>query len=585
MARLLHEKQHISTPLDIIMADETLRGAYLLRVAARPSWRGFDEESAAQFLLWFAFEGRHDHQQVRISLSYLAFLSEPVAPYATRLMAYLFLRSASVRDRLGRDPEAFHAWYYTTAVDEYRLAPLISTRERADLHAVHPRFASQARPLSRLEVYHYRSSPEIQSRFDLDRPADCKAYQNWFRARHLPGLPPFARIAPMSSGLRHYGVNVLGFANGVLGIGEDVRAISSALLRAGCPLSIHNISLTERIATSSQFGWDGFFSRQPVYPVNVFCLPPFEMVRLKIEHGSHLFDGRYNIGYWPWELTTLPVEWHFAFDLVDEVWAPSRYLADVYAAITAKPVHHVPPYLEAEQAVSFSRSEIGLTENDFVVLTMFDFNSFVARKNPQGAIEAFLRAFPASAVSGHEMGRSERLVIKTLNDHAHPDALASLRSGVAHDPRITFITEALPRDRVTGLIQMADCFLSLHRAEGFGRGLAEAMQLGTPVVATGWSGNMSFMDDETSFPVDYRLIDVPVGDYIFREGSRWAEPSIDDAARQLMRVRNDPDNTKRIAVAARKRIEAGHALDTIATGLLARLRHSEPAIASSQRAP
>jgi glycosyltransferase involved in cell wall biosynthesis len=368
----------------------------------------------------------------------------------------------------------------------------------------------------------------------------------------------------MTDPLGARGVNVFGFVDGVLGIGEDVRALANALLRAGIPMAIHGLDLADRFATSESHGWHSLTCGRPLFPVSVFCLPPFETLRVRIEHGSHLFDGRHNIGYWPWELTSLPKELHGIFSLVDEVWSSSGFLTGVYTKLTEKPVRHMPPYLNLPKPTRIERADFGIGADDFVVLVMFDFNSFTARKNPEGAIAAFRAAFA-------DMSGSECLVVKTLNGHAHPEAFEALKADLLQDPRMVLIDGPLSREETAGLIELADVYVSLHRSEGFGRILAEAMLLGTPVVATDWSGSKDFLNEDTGWPVAFVLRDVLPHEYIYASGSRWAEPSVEDATKQLKAVRTSPAEARRRAAAGRRRVEAVHSLDAVARAVSRRL--------------
>ena len=217
-------------------------------------------------------------------------------------------------------------------------------------------------------------------------------------------------------------------------------------------------------------------------------MPLFETERFRLRHGDDYLRGRYNIGNWAWELSALPAHWRHAFDYMDEVWAISPWLQQAYASISRKPVVYMPPLVHLPAVESFDLAELGFSGSHFVFLTFCDFNSYSARKNPVGAVRAFQRAFPART-------SSERLIVKTLNGHSQTESLKQLLVSIDDDPRVIVVDGAYSRPKTLGLIQAADCFVSLHRSEGFGRVIAESMLLETPVIATGYSGSNVLLDE------------------------------------------------------------------------------------------
>ncbi len=556
---------------DIIRADETLLAAYLLRFPSEGSGAALTDEKASQFLLWFALNGRRNYQQVCFSPDYLAFLAKPIPPYASRLAAYVMIARPDLQKAFGTDLDRYHAWYYGEGVRRYRLAPFVSVREQQFLAEIHPFFAHLRPSLTRAAYFAYLRDPGMAQRFDLRTASD----RNGFLAT-LKRLPPnpfepwMPALAPRDRADLP-GCNVIGFADGVLGIGEDARAITAVLGHAGVPRSVYNVKLPEKAATSDNFEIDALYEDRPIFPINIFALTAFETARLKIEQGAGIFAGRYNIGYWPWELTSLPDDWRFVFDLVDEIWASSDFLVDVYSRLTTKPVHRVPLYLNSVETAPVDLEPFGLKPDDVIFLTMFDFNSYVARKNPEAAIAAFQAAFP-------DRDGPERMIIKTLNSHAHPDRLKALEERLGDDDRFVLVDGPFSRAEVCGLIEACDCFVSLHRSEGFGRVIAEAMHLQTPVVATNWSGNTSFIDADVGYVVDYTLRPVAKGEYVFHEGSEWAEPSVEDAAAKLRLVRARINRDGAMRERAKARVQNLYGLVPVSEVVTARLEAIRPLI-------
>jgi glycosyltransferase involved in cell wall biosynthesis len=270
----------------------------------------------------------------------------------------------------------------------------------------------------------------------------------------------------------------------------------------------------------------------------IFHLNPPELVDALASLGPGRVTGP-RFGYWAWELPRAPAPWLTDARLLDEVWAPSRYVADALAGARA-PVRAVPHPLFPEDYRDIAPAPRTAA---FRAVALFDFNSSAARKNPEGAIEAFRRAFGDDPAC--------ELVIKTQNGAAHPKALADLRARAGAGARL--IDESWPYAEVKGLIAGADVLISLHRAEGFGLVMAEAMALGTPVLATAASGNVDFMDDRSALLVPARptAVDDPQGIYC---GQHWFEPDVAAAAAALRRLRDEPGLSARLAEAGRARV-------------------------------
>jgi glycosyltransferase involved in cell wall biosynthesis len=556
--------------LDILRSDETLLFAFALRHAAGSGASAYTDENAARFLLWFALEGRESYHHARFGPQYVAFLAQPRPPFVSRLAAYVLMRRADIRQKFGKDPDAFHAWYYHDGVVELGLGVFVTPREQRFLAEAHPRFAGRPAPLSRREYYAYLRDPEAQAKFDLTDAEHRERFLAFLALQDSEtALPWFSTISRVDNAALP-GVNVIGFAEAVLGIGEDARALLAALGAADIMRSVYRVELPDSHATNDRYAHAALSVTRPVFPVNVFALTSFETARLKIEQGANLFEGRYNIGYWPWELTSLPPEWHGVFDLVDEIWASSEFLLDVYSRLTAKPVHLVPPYLNVPTVENVDLGQFGIGKDDITFLTMFDFNSYVARKNPLASIRAFRLAFP-------DASGPERMIVKTLNGHAHIGKLKEIEEAIGNDDRFVLIDGPFSRAEVCGLIAAVDCFVSLHRSEGFGRVIAEAMLLKTAVVATNWSGNTTFLEPGSGYLVDHTLRDVLPGEYVFAEGSQWAEPSLDDAVAKLRLARVAAGSDAAMRDKAREAVEERYSLDAAGRAITARLEAIAPA--------
>lgn len=263
-------------------------------------------------------------------------------------------------------------------------------------------------------------------------------------------------------------------------------------------------------------------------------LAPLALLRL----GRRFLAGKRVVGYWVWELSSLPPQWRPAFDFVHEIWTPSRFSAVAFARACDLPVRVVPhPVAPPDPAVAARARR--RRDGEFRVVTAFNMASGFARKNPLAAVRAFRDAFGDAPDC--------RLVVRAQRAHVWPEGLARLRAAIGGAPNIELRTERLDRKSFLSLVADGDVFLSTHRSEGFGLMLAEAMRLGRVVVATGWSGNTDFMTPDNSCPLGYRLVPVADPQGKFRDGlSHWAEVDHDDAVATLRRLRDDPDLCARL---------------------------------------
>jgi glycosyltransferase involved in cell wall biosynthesis len=249
-----------------------------------------------------------------------------------------------------------------------------------------------------------------------------------------------------------------------------------------------------------------------------------------MQKGASAFEGYHNIGWWPWELSVFPKAWQpHAFKLVDEVWASSTFLEEMYKRSTDKPVHLVPLAVSVDRIKRHPRKYYELPENKYLFLYVFDFNSSVARKNPMAAVNAFKQAFP-------QTDKTVGLVLKTMNVNPENPEWKEFLAYCEEDKRIHVLTETMDRPDVLGLIDCCDAYVSLHRAEGFGRTIAEAAQLGKPIIATEYSGNIDFNNVIKPFSIDYKLIKIKRFQYTWIEendNAHWAEPDVEEAAQMM----------------------------------------------------
>lgn len=353
---------------------------------------------------------------------------------------------------------------------------------------------------------------------------------NWDAGFPVSLRPGFAAPSRAEASGDPIGVNVAGYFQSEVGVGEVARRVIAALDRAHVPL----LPVQGATAPSSRRGEQQLSTSLAGAPfdVNLVCVNADGLPRFADEAGSAFFDGRYTIGLWWWELPEFPSRFAGAFEHVDEVWVGSRYVFDAIAPVSPVPVMHIPVAVERPRVTPMSRAELGLPEG-FLVLFLFDFHSVMERKNPLGLVEAFERAF------GGDDGAS--LVIKCVNAAHHPEAAQELRLAAFARPRVQLVEDYVSAEVRDAMIASCDCYASLHRSEGFGLTLAEAMALGRPTVATNWSGNLDFMTDDTSWLIGCELVPVGEGHPPYDPKSLWAEPDLDLAAAALREIRADPE--------------------------------------------
>jgi glycosyltransferase involved in cell wall biosynthesis len=245
---------------------------------------------------------------------------------------------------------------------------------------------------------------------------------------------------------------------------------------------------------------------------------------------------------WHWELGEFPDRWLESFAPLQEIWAPSLFIQAAVAAKSPIPVVHIPHGVHVPVIRRASRSEFDLPVDRCLFLLMYDMRSFQVRKNPEGAIDSFARAFPD--------GRAATLVIKIVHGDSSPVDLAHLKERCRSTPGVILIDDTYSTERVHQLQSVCDCYVSLHRSEGFGFNLAESMLLGKPVIATGWSGNMDFMNTENACLVNYTLSPLAADVGPYRVGQIWADPDLEHAAWHMRRLAADASLCEAVGRAA-----------------------------------
>jgi FkbM family methyltransferase len=434
--------------------------------------------------------------------------------------------------------------------------------------ATSPADAAQERVgLSPWALAVWREREDVRHAFPDPLGGDAADFHNWCRTAAVeegalpPGIMPPSRLGRTVEIRREPGVNLLGYLTTESGVGELGRLVHEVIGNTGLALAA-SIEESTVINRTGHPGPDDATLGDPEYPVSVVCVNA-DMTPLTLRLHPEFARNRYVIGVWGWEVSEFPDWMHGAFEHVDEVWTYSDFCVEAIGQHSSVPVHRFPiPVRDPLGGVLKWRPNDGLTRFLFV----FDHNSVFERKNPLALVAAFQQAFG---------NRDDvALIIKSVNGDRHPSDREQLRVALGGDPRIELIEHYLHHDEVAKMFASVDCYVSLHRSEGFGLTVAEAMANGLPVIATDYSATSEFLGPETGWPIPYRL--VPVGHHNppYPAHARWAEPDIDAAVSAMLEVADDPASARRKGELARDHILATRSVGAAAAWVERRIREA-----------
>ena len=366
------------------------------------------------------------------------------------------------------------------------------------------------------------------------------AYKDQRALAHFSSLSHKAFVR----GKRPAGINLYGDDAAGTGLSRSVQLLQAAFTAVQLPFSFHHMEewSGRPLNAAAETG-------QPDYAVNLFHLQPSIWLSFLKQFDRKHLDEHYNIAFWLWETPELPKEWHMVCDFFDEIWVPSAFIAKAIRKVTDQPVKvmYYGLYDEKEEvpdAVA-ARRRLGVPEKDMLCLVLYDGRSSIERKNPYGALESFCRAFPTVpedvwlVIKGKGFtGREKRRLQRILKGRRHT----------------LWVEGLIPRQEIRELLAAADVLLSLHRAEGFGLPVAEVMQCGGVPVATDYSSTREFLDDTCGCPVHYRLLRTKKDYSLYRKGTIWADPDVEDAADKLRMLYENPAMRRRLGQSAQARI-------------------------------
>lgn len=336
------------------------------------------------------------------------------------------------------------------------------------------------------------------------------------------------------------GLNLIGYATSPTGLGEDLRSFAAMLDYLKVPYSIVDIPTESSGKASAPFK----YLSTDDFSTSFFFMSPMECARLAEAQPKMFSEPQIRVGYFLWELPDFPDQYLDALKLVDHIWCPTRFVQSAFFSQVKKLILSIPlPVINVPNAGRDIRKALEIPPDAYVALFMFDVRSTLTRKNPQGTIKAFMQFLKK---------RKDAYLILKINRWQQVDP--RMFDWIPTHPNIRLVTENMQDAELADLYEAANVYLSLHRSEGFGRTLVEAMQHGLEVISTAYSGPEDYLDPAYARVVDWHEVAVKVGDYPYTAGSTWAEPSIKSAVSQLEAayLDRDPKRKKRAMKAGRE---------------------------------
>jgi glycosyltransferase involved in cell wall biosynthesis len=490
-------------------------------------------------------------------------LNEPIPgtaarhPVVTRLALLLWKIRADVQksfpDPLEAHQAAFADWFCRHAASEFHLhsdliGPVLRSLPRKTRVALALRREAvrpAARPLERLLADEALGGGSAETAAPADGAGD-EPEEREVRGGCLT-----------SSERPHLAVNLAGYFGMDTGVGQVARGSLLALAHAG--IDAQPVPLDQDLPSHTH-DRRVYYDEGVPHPVTILHANADETARALSTLPLAGDAGGVKIGYWFWELSHFPLALTDRFGHLDEVWAPSRFCQQSYEAVATVPIRYVPPCVPAPRSgpepAAADRARFGIEPGRFTFFFAFDVLSVPERKNPFAAIEAVRRL-------ARRTPRPFALLLKVSRARHDPALLSRLRDAARGLP-VEIHTTPASREQMDAWVALCDANLSLHRSEGLGLLPIETLYLGKPVVATGYGGVTDFLDETTGFPVGHRLVRLERDHPPYPAGAVWAEPDLDDAADQMRRVLEDPDEAAARGAAGRARVAALYGVEAAA---------------------
>jgi glycosyltransferase involved in cell wall biosynthesis len=359
---------------------------------------------------------------------------------------------------------------------------------------------------------------------------------------HIADFVYYLALLPIPNMFMQHDVLFIGYLEAGMGLGQSLRSLVRSVAATQLPFALYPYQAGVETRLTEPF-MEHLYDRRSRHRINIFEMAADQVEVALREIGRWKYSQSYNILRTYWELNKVPLDWTSMLKRIDEIWVPNVFVANSFRDVFCGPIYIVPPAVDVDEKGDFVRDYFGLDPGRFYFMFSFDYFSSPARKNPLGVIRAFQAAFPKSGSC------AVGLVIKSIGTDLNLSEITSaILEAARTDQRVKVISSMLSRSEMLSLLSHIDCYVSLHRSEGFGLGMAEAMALGKPVIGTAYSGNTEYLTDRTGFPVRFHLRSVLDGEYPHSDGQSWAEPD-EVAAVEAMRqiVQNQEDRERRAA--------------------------------------
>lgn len=443
-----------------------------------------------------------------------------------------------LKTSVGQD--AFRRWCEASLLREYGIGALTidETSDNKSTELVSVISKSNYHRLARMESMLARLSKALPSKIR----ASGKSYWNRILAEFARNVARKSKTSNQAENVPATqcfseenfalpGANLIGYVFSESGMGEHVRMSAASFAATDINFGVINFDYGVPSRTEALLR-HGTLESTNRYKANVFHINADQMLHVYAKLGGGFFSDRLNISYPFWELSKFPSEWTPFLSVMDEVWAPTKFIQESISNALGKLVHYMPVSIDLPLVENKGRKNFGIPEGRFAFLLTFDFFSYIHRKNPWATVLAFMLAFP-------KLDENVCLVVKVMNADESNDDWKKLKEIASRDRRIILINKVMTIDDLLSLKLACDCYVSLHRSEGLGRGPMEAMLLGKPTILTNYSGSSDYAREDNSCLVNYSLVPIEPRQYVHWSDQVWADPDIEHAAWHMKRLAND----------------------------------------------